>query len=68
MKKNMFLLPVLFLLFLGVTGRADPVSGDFLSTGKLNNVWVIIDQVSLSELEEASTPHLDYLQKEVLSV
>jgi len=63
LKKNMFLLPVLFLLFLGVTGRADPVSGDFLSTGKLNNVWVIIDQVSLSELEEASTPHLDYLQK-----
>ncbi|MFI5358509.1 MAG: hypothetical protein ACHQYO_00495 [Halanaerobiales bacterium] len=63
MKKYIFLFPVFFLLLSGFTEASGPEPGGFLTPGKLNMVWVILDQVSLSELEEAYTPHLDYLQK-----
>lgn len=63
MKKYVFLIPALFLLFMVATKAANHEVGGVQDSAKLNMVWVIIDQISLADLKEAVTPNLDYLQE-----
>jgi hypothetical protein len=63
LRKYLFLFPVLLLLLSLAVQAAKPELEGVFNSKKLNMVWVIIDQVSLSELREGYTPNLDYLQE-----
>ncbi len=54
MTRSLILLTGLFFFLL---------SGELLAADSLNLVWLLIDQVSLEEVESAHTPNIDYLLK-----